>query len=461
MERRPRLLARRRRAADDEDELRLLGGGPRAEDGRADEAHAPRRPRAPRRCAPTASPRWRGRRGCRPRASPASAPSAPVEHRVERLLVGDAGEDEVPAGGALARRPRELAALRHDVVRLRGGPVPDGEVVAGLAKVVRDGLAHRAEPEEPDPHAHVLPSRSEARAGKDVPATPAAAAAGPGSGWRAAAVSCKAPRPMADADVIVVGGGISGLALAWKAAAAGRRVLVLEREGAGGRVPPLPPAAGRLLVRDGRAHHVQQLRRVPRRRGRGGARRGDRRARPGPGGLRAPARRPGQLAHAPEGPAPARLARGGRPLPARRLPEEGRARRSTRTTRGLVGRRNYDRLLSAFFAAVPSQKADGFPVEGPGSLFKKRPRRRGVPAQLRHEAGAAERLRRGGGRAGRHRREGGRGDAGRARRRRLRGHGRGRPARSRRSAAPSRRRRTRRRRCCARTSTSSPSRSRG
>ncbi|HEX9050817.1 MAG TPA: FAD-dependent oxidoreductase [Anaeromyxobacter sp.] len=45
----------------------------------------------------------------------------------------------------------------------------------------------------------------------------------------------------------------------------------------------------------------------------------------------------------------------------------------------LVGRRNYDRLLSAFFAAVPSQKADGFPLEGPGSLFKKRPRRTEFP----------------------------------------------------------------------------------
>lgn len=41
----------------------------------------------------------------------------------------------------------------------------------------------------------------------------------------------------------------------------------------------------------------------------------------------------------------------------------------------VVGRRNYDRLFSPFLAAVPSQKADGFPVEGPGSLFKKRPRR--------------------------------------------------------------------------------------
>jgi UDP-galactopyranose mutase len=46
---------------------------------------------------------------------------------------------------------------------------------------------------------------------------------------------------------------------------------------------------------------------------------------------------------------------------------------------GLIGRRNYERLLSAFFAAVPSQRADGFPLEGPGSLFKKRPRRQEFP----------------------------------------------------------------------------------
>src|SRR3546814_8462577 len=51
----------------------------------------------------------------------------PLEDRVERLLVRDARHDEVPAGGALARRPREPAALRDDVVRLRRGPVPHGE----------------------------------------------------------------------------------------------------------------------------------------------------------------------------------------------------------------------------------------------------------------------------------------------------------------------------------------------
>jgi protoporphyrinogen/coproporphyrinogen III oxidase len=41
----------------------------------------------------------------------------------------------------------------------------------------------------------------------------------------------------------------------------------------------------------------------------------------------------------------------------------------------LLGRRNYDRVLGPFLSAVPSQRADGFPFSGPGSLFKKRPRR--------------------------------------------------------------------------------------
>jgi UDP-galactopyranose mutase len=46
---------------------------------------------------------------------------------------------------------------------------------------------------------------------------------------------------------------------------------------------------------------------------------------------------------------------------------------------GLVGPGNFRRVLSPFFAAVPSQCADAFPVEGPGSLFKKRTRREEFP----------------------------------------------------------------------------------
>ena len=46
---------------------------------------------------------------------------------------------------------------------------------------------------------------------------------------------------------------------------------------------------------------------------------------------------------------------------------------------GLLGRGNYERFLRPFLAAVPSQDADGFPAAGPGSLFKKRPRREEFP----------------------------------------------------------------------------------
>jgi protoporphyrinogen/coproporphyrinogen III oxidase len=45
----------------------------------------------------------------------------------------------------------------------------------------------------------------------------------------------------------------------------------------------------------------------------------------------------------------------------------------------LLGPGNFRRVLSPFFAAVPSQCADAFPVEGPGSLFKKRTRREEFP----------------------------------------------------------------------------------
>lgn len=45
---------------------------------------------------------------------------------------------------------------------------------------------------------------------------------------------------------------------------------------------------------------------------------------------------------------------------------------------GVVGKRNYSRILAPFLSAVPSQNVDSFPATGPGSLFKKRPRRKDV-----------------------------------------------------------------------------------
>lgn len=55
---------------------------------------------------------------------------------------------------------------------------------------------------------------------------------------------------------------------------------------------------------------------------------------------------------------------------------------ATRTVREhfsrLVGARNYARVLAPFLSAVPSQSVDDFPASGAGSLFKKRPRRKDV-----------------------------------------------------------------------------------
>lgn len=53
----------------------------------------------------------------------------------------------------------------------------------------------------------------------------------------------------------------------------------------------------------------------------------------------------------------------------------------------LLGPQNYARVLAPFLAAVPSQAADEFPAEGPGSLFKKRPRRKEFPRSYGFEGG--------------------------------------------------------------------------
>lgn len=183
---------------------------------------------------------------------------------------------------------------------------------------------------------------------------------------------------MADADLIVVGAGISGLSLAWKAASAGREVLVVERqERVGGCLESHRTADGYwyelgahttynsyggfldVVVGTGLAGEVVE--RGPAR-GRFGLLQGD------DVDLLTPPKVLLRLSwleaavHAPAG-----LLR----------PKAGQTMYSWYA--GVVGRRNYDRLLSAFFAAVPSQKADGFPAEGAGSLFKKRPRRKEFP----------------------------------------------------------------------------------
>jgi UDP-galactopyranose mutase len=187
-------------------------------------------------------------------------------------------------------------------------------------------------------------------------------------------------------DVIVVGGGVSGLTFAWKAAAAGRKVRVLERA----------PRVGGCLHSHRRpdgfwfemgahtaynsygtfldlAEATGAVRGLMRRQG----------ARKRFGLLRG-----GEVTWF----TPPRILWALDWGEAALAFPRGVVRRKTGETvysyyAGLVGRRNYDRLLSPFLQAVPSQKADGFPAAGPGSLFKKRPRRKQHPRSFGFHGG--------------------------------------------------------------------------
>ena len=188
------------------------------------------------------------------------------------------------------------------------------------------------------------------------------------------------------ADVIVVGAGISGLSLAWRAARDGRKVLVLERSGrVGGCFQSARTPDGFWFEMGAHTTYNSYGNFLDVVVGAGVA---------------------GKIVE--RGPARATfgLLRGGEvewltpPKVLLRLSwleaavhfpfgvfrkKEGETVYSYYAH--LVGRRNYDRLLSAFFAAVPSQKADGFPLEGPGSLFKKRSRRKEFPRSFGIQGG--------------------------------------------------------------------------
>ncbi len=188
------------------------------------------------------------------------------------------------------------------------------------------------------------------------------------------------------ADVIVVGGGISGLAFAWRAAHAGRAVEVLERDGRVGgclhthrrpdgfwfelgahtaynsyggflELATASGAAGKLVRREEARKRFGLLR--------GGAYRWL---------------------------TPPRVLLALDWLEAAAAFPRGVLRKKAGETvysyyARLIGRQNYDRILSPFLEAVPSQKADAFPAEGPGSLFKKRPRRKEFPRSYGFEGG--------------------------------------------------------------------------
>ncbi len=191
---------------------------------------------------------------------------------------------------------------------------------------------------------------------------------------------------MATADLIVIGGGVSGLSLAWKAASAGKRVVVLEREGRVGGCIHTHRMPGGFWFEMG-AHTTYNsyggFLDVVVGTGLGG------RIRPrGPARARFGLLRDGEIAWLTP---PKVLLRLSWLEAAIHFPLGAFARKEGETVYSyysrLIGRRNYDRVLSAFFAAVPSQKADGFPVEGPGSLFKKRPRRKEFPRSFAIDGG--------------------------------------------------------------------------
>lgn len=191
---------------------------------------------------------------------------------------------------------------------------------------------------------------------------------------------------MATADLIVVGGGISGLSLAWKAAAAGRKVLVLEREGRlGGCLHSHRRPDGFWFEMGAHTTYNSYGAFLDVVLGAGVA---------GKVVERGPARTTFGLLQGGEVSwltPPKVLLRLDWLEAALHFPVGVFRKKSGETVYSyysrLIGRRNYDRLLSAFFAAVPSQKADGFPLEGPGSLFKKRPRRQEFPRSFGIQGG--------------------------------------------------------------------------
>jgi UDP-galactopyranose mutase len=183
---------------------------------------------------------------------------------------------------------------------------------------------------------------------------------------------------MEKTDVIVVGGGISGIAFAWKAATAGRSVLLLEgsdriggclhsHRGPGGHWYELGAHTaynsygGFLEIAAATGAAAQIVQRGPAR-ARFGYLRGDAYEWLSPPAL---LKRFNWLEIALHGPLGMLRGKAGRTM--------------AEYYGGLLGPGNYRRWLKPFLAAVPSQDADGFPAEGPGSLFKKRPRRKEYP----------------------------------------------------------------------------------
>lgn len=191
---------------------------------------------------------------------------------------------------------------------------------------------------------------------------------------------------MENPDAIILGGGISGLAFAWKAARSGRRCLILEkRDRIGGCIYSCRFEDG--FWYELGAHTVYNsysgMLQIVKESGLA-----DRMVQRGPARVHFGLLKDGTIdwltpprilqrlnwfeiaLHAPIG-----------------FFRNKRNRTLKQHYSGLLGARNFSRILSPFLAAVPSQCADAFPAEGPGSLFKKRTREKEFPRSFGFEGG--------------------------------------------------------------------------
>jgi protoporphyrinogen oxidase len=177
-------------------------------------------------------------------------------------------------------------------------------------------------------------------------------------------------------EVVVIGGGISGLSFAHAALAAGRRVTVVER------APTLGGCVHSERLGTGFWHEL-----------------GAHTAYNSYGGLLEVLEARGLLAKVlAREKAPFRLLVGDEIRPVtkelgvlellRSAPRLAFMKKQGRTVReyygALVGPRNYDRVVGPLLAAVPSQRADDFPAD---MLFKPRPRRKDVRRSFTLEGG--------------------------------------------------------------------------